>query len=101
MRDMARVHAFRDDALGDLDAVGLVTALHAGEVSVREAVEAAVARTEEVDPALGAVAYRAYDRARAESLGGRDAPGWRPRPTAERGIFGAGGLTNEKAYHLG
>ncbi|MEI5675386.1 MULTISPECIES: amidase [unclassified Nocardioides] len=68
MRDMTRVHAFRDDALGDLDAVGLVTALHAGEVSVREAVEAAVARTEEVDPALGAVAYRAYDRARAESL---------------------------------
>ena len=31
---MTRVHAFGDDALGDLDAVGLVEALHAGEVSV-------------------------------------------------------------------
>lgn len=64
---MTRVHAFRDDALGDLDAVGLVAALHAGQVSVREVVDAAIARTEDVDPALGAVAYVAFDRARAEA----------------------------------
>lgn len=64
---MTHVHAFGDDALGDLDAVGLVEALHAGRVSVREAVDAAIARTEAVDPALGAVAYVAFDRARAEA----------------------------------
>ncbi|WP_300641397.1 amidase [Nocardioides sp.] len=64
---MPRVHAFTDDALGTHDAVGLVEALHRGEVSAPEVVEAAVARTEAVDPALGAVAWRAYDRARAEA----------------------------------
>lgn len=64
---MPRVHAYRDDALGRLDAVGLVYALHAGEVSAREVVEAAIARTEAVDPALGAVAWRAYDRARQDA----------------------------------
>jgi amidase len=64
---MTRVHAFRDDALGDLDAVGLVEALHAGRVSVRDVVDAAIARTEAVDPALGAVAYGAFDRARVEA----------------------------------
>lgn len=67
MAVMTRVHAFGDDALGHLDAVGLVAALHAGQVSVREVVDAAIARTERVDPALGAVAYVAFDRARAEA----------------------------------
>ena len=61
------VHAFGDDALGDLDAVGLVDALHAGRVSAPEVVEAAIARTEAVDPTLGAVAWRAYDRGRREA----------------------------------
>lgn len=70
----ARVHAFGDDALGEHDAVGLRAALHAGEVSVAEVVEAAIARTEAVDPVLGAVAHRAYDRARAEAAAPR--PGW-------------------------
>jgi amidase len=65
---MTRVHAFSpDDALSDLDATGLVAALQAGEVSVPEVVEAAIARTEKVDAALGAVAYAAYDRAREEA----------------------------------
>jgi len=61
---MARIQSFTDDALGDHDAVGLVEALHAGEVSVPEVVEAAIARTERVAPDLGAVAFKAYDRAR-------------------------------------
>lgn len=64
---MTRLHAFSDDALGDLDAVGLVEHLHAGKVSVTEVVEAAIARTERVAATLGAMAYRAYDRARAEA----------------------------------
>ena len=45
-----RVHAFSaDDALADLDATGLVEALRTGLVSVPEVVEAAIARTEQVD----------------------------------------------------
>lgn len=69
---MTRVHAFTDDALGHHDAVGLVEALHAGEVSVPEVVGAAIARVERVDPELHAIAYAAFDRARAE---GRDPRG--------------------------
>ena len=64
---MTRVHAFGDDALGDRDAVGLVTAIQGGEVSIPEVVEAAIARTERLQPQLNALAYVAYDRARAEA----------------------------------
>ena len=69
---MEPLHAFGDDALGDLDAVGLVAALHAGRVSVPEVVEAAIARTEAVDPEVNAVAFRAFDRARVEAREPRD-----------------------------
>ncbi len=58
------VHAFGDDALGDHDAVGLVDALRAGRVSAAELVEAAIARTEAVNPTLNGLAYEAFDRAR-------------------------------------
>lgn len=61
------MHAFADDALGTLDAVGLVTAIQDGEVSIPEVVDAAIARTELLQPDLNAVAYVAYDRARAEA----------------------------------
>jgi len=64
---MTRVHAFTDDALGDLDAVGLVEHIQAGKVSVQEVIEAAIDRTERVADELGAVAYRDYDRARREA----------------------------------
>jgi amidase len=64
---VTRIHAFGDDALGRLDAVGLVAAIQDGEVSIPEVVEAAIARTERVRPDLNAVAYVAYDRARAEA----------------------------------
>ncbi len=67
-----QVSAVTDDALGDHDAVGLVEALHSGAVSVPEVVEAAIARVEAVDPALNAMAYRAYDRARVEAAAPRD-----------------------------
>ncbi|MGB0101285.1 MAG: amidase [Nocardioides sp.] len=62
---MTRVHAFGDDALGDLDAVGLVAAIQEGEVSIPEVVEAAIARTEQLQPELNALAHADYDRARA------------------------------------
>jgi amidase len=69
---MTRVHAFSDDALGDLDAVDLVTRLQNGEVSATELVEAAIARTEKVNPDLGGLAYAAFERARAEARTPRD-----------------------------
>ncbi|UMB67993.1 amidase [Mycobacterium paraterrae] len=61
------VHAFADDALGHLDAVGVVEALSAGRVSRVEVIEAAIARTEAVNPALNGLAYQAFDQARAEA----------------------------------
>lgn len=68
---MNRIHAFGDDALGDLDAVGLVDKLRAGEVSPRDLVEAAIARLDAVNPALNGLAFEAFDRARARADAGR------------------------------
>jgi amidase len=61
------VSAFTDDALGDLDAVGVVEALKAGAISPVEAVEAAIARTEKVNPELNGLVYEAFDKARARA----------------------------------
>jgi amidase len=61
---MRRVHAFGDDALGDLDAVGLADAIRAGSVSQNEVIEAAIARTEAVNPALNGLAHNAFEQAR-------------------------------------
>jgi amidase len=60
---MTLVSAFDDDALGDLDAVGLVEAYQSGAVSRTEVIEAAIARTEKVNPQLNGLAYEAFDRA--------------------------------------
>jgi amidase len=68
---MTRIHAFGDDALGDLDAVGLVDKLRSGEVSPKELVDAAIARTETVNPTLNGLAYEAFDRARTRASGRR------------------------------
>ncbi|OBA60311.1 amidase [Mycobacterium sp. 1100029.7] len=62
---MRRVHAFGDDALGDLDAIGLSDAIRAGWVGRSEVIDAAIARTEAVNPALNGLAYQAFDQARA------------------------------------
>ncbi len=66
---MRRVHAFGDDALGELDAVGVADAIRAGWVSRGEVVEAAIARTEAVNPVLNGLAYKAFDQARAAAEG--------------------------------
>ncbi|WP_436698910.1 amidase [Nocardioides sp. BYT-33-1] len=62
-----RVHAFTDDALDDLDAVGLAEHLAAGKVSPLEVVDAAIARVQAVNGDLNAMAYADFDRARAEA----------------------------------
>ncbi|KZS53433.1 amidase [Mycobacterium ostraviense] len=61
---MTRIHAFGDDALGDLDAVALAEAIRSGQVTPTELAEAAIARSEAVDSKLNAVAYEAFDMAR-------------------------------------
>ena len=63
MSDDPRVHAFTDDALGDLDAVGVAEAIRAGDISAREATEAAIARVDRVDPTLNALVIRDFERA--------------------------------------
>lgn len=110
---MTRISAFGDDALGTHDAVGLVDALRAGEVSATELVEAAIARTEAVDPRLNGLVHEAFDHARRRAgvprpyggyfdgvpsfikdnvevqgwptMQGTDA--WRPRPMRSDGAF--------------
>jgi len=69
---MTRVHAFSDDALGEHDAVELARLLQDGEVSSTELVEAAIARTEKVDPELHGLAYAAFERARDDARSPRD-----------------------------
>lgn len=56
--------SFGDDALGTLDGVGVVDALRAGTVSPAELIDAAIARTEAVNPTLNGLAYEAFDAAR-------------------------------------
>jgi amidase len=62
-----RVHAFGDDALGHLDAVGVIEALNSGQAGRVEVLEAAIARAQKVNPALNGLAYEAFDRARAQA----------------------------------
>ena len=67
-----RVHAFRDDALGEHDAVGLAEEIRSGRVSRREAVEAAIARTTELDGVLNGLAAERFSAAVAEAGGSHD-----------------------------
>ncbi|MFF8629588.1 amidase [Streptomyces werraensis] len=55
MQARTRVHVFRDDALGDLDAVGLAAAIRRGEVSAAEVARDAAARVRDADARLDAV----------------------------------------------
>ena len=108
-----RVHVFTDDALGDLDAVGVAERLRSGRLAAAEVVEAAINRIEKVAGELNPIAHEAYDRARAEAgrpgdqffagvptlikdnvdvqgmptLSGTDA--WDPRPAKKDGDFAA------------
>ncbi|MBF6353160.1 amidase [Nocardia higoensis] len=61
---MSTVHAFTDDALGDLDALGVAARIRGGEVSREEVLEAAITRVGKVQPHLNAVQVECFDRAR-------------------------------------
>ena len=58
-----RFHVFRDDALGDLDAVGVAEQLRRRNVSISEVTEAAIARSREAHDQLNAVELPLYDQA--------------------------------------
>lgn len=59
-----RVHAFTDDALGELDATGVAAAIASGEISTAEAVDAAISRAQQLNPTLDALLRDDFDRAR-------------------------------------
>lgn len=59
-----RLHAFTDDVLAEHDAVALAALIRSGELSARDVERAAIARIEQVDPTLNAVAAPAFQRPR-------------------------------------
>lgn len=67
-------NTFTDDALGELDAVGLTEAMRSRQVSVGEVIDAAIARCEAADQHLAAVAVDRFAAARADAR--RPAPGF-------------------------
>src|SRR3984893_1162605 len=90
---MRHVHAFEDDALGELDAVALADAIKSRRLSRAEAVEAAIARTEAVNPALNGLACQAFDQARARALeGGSDGEFFAGVPTFVKDCVDVAGL---------
>lgn len=68
------VSAFRDDALGTMDATALAERIAAGEISALEAVEAAMERARAVNPRLNAIVSYTFDRAREEATRGLTGP---------------------------
>ncbi|MEU6863324.1 amidase [Streptomyces sp. NPDC046876] len=67
--ERARVHAFRDDALGEHDAVGLAAAIRRGEVSAAEAARDAAERVRAVEAQLNAVQAHVDAPAHAHTAG--------------------------------
>lgn len=59
-----QITAFANDALGNLDATGVAEAISKKEITVQEAIEAAIQRSEKVDPSLNAIVLKLYDDAR-------------------------------------
>ncbi|MER5307797.1 amidase [Streptomyces sp. NPDC002773] len=68
--ERATVHAFRDDALGEHDAVGLAQAIRRGEVGAAEAARDAADRVRTVEERLRAVQVHLDPPARAVGGGG-------------------------------
>ncbi len=59
-----RISAFTNDALGNMDAVGVAEAIAKKKVTVQEVTEAAIARAEKVNGELNAIVIKTYDDAR-------------------------------------
>ena len=67
MAEANGVSAFCDDVLGEADAVEIARRIEAREIEASEAVEAAIARSERVNPSLNAIATSLFDSAREEA----------------------------------
>jgi amidase len=72
------VTAVCDDVLGTFDAVEIARLIQTGEIQASEAVEAAIARAERVNPSLNAIATSLFDSARQQAR--------RPCPGAFAGV---------------
>lgn len=72
------IHAYSDDALGTLDAVGVAHAIGHGQISAAEARDAALDRAKNVDSRLGAIATLAAQSAPSSA--------WQSRPGALSGV---------------
>ncbi|MBV0919944.1 amidase [Mycobacteroides chelonae] len=85
---MTRVHAFTEDALGDLDATGVAERIASGEVTAAECADAAIVRLERVNPALNAVEFKDFPRARERAQqiedAAEDSAAFRGVPTATK-----------------
>lgn len=57
------ITAFQDDALGQLDAIGIAQRIARKEISAREALEAAIHRAKSVEPGLNAIAVDMFELA--------------------------------------
>lgn len=64
---MKRVHAFGDDCLDDLDAVGVARAIAGGQFSAADAARAALARIDAMNPEINAVVVDDRERALARA----------------------------------
>ena len=61
-------------SLSNLDAIGTAEAIRNGDLTAREAVEAAIRRAQSVNPRINAIVTEAYDRARAAAGGTLSGP---------------------------
>ena len=64
---MTRVGAATDDIIGDLDGIGIGQRISAGDFTAVEAVSAAIARLQSVDPLLHAMVCERFEQALAEA----------------------------------
>lgn len=69
-----KAHAFKNDALGELDAVGIAARIKSKEISAKEAVMASVERAKDVNPHINAIVTELYDRALDESAKDHQGP---------------------------
>ena len=67
MKERRRVSAFCEDVLGTADAVEIARRIRSREIQALEAVDAAIARAERVNPTLNAIATPLFDAARKEA----------------------------------
>ncbi len=67
-----RVHSFKNDALGELDAVALTNLIKQKEVSTEEVVKASIDRAQQVEGQLRAIVTDCFEKGLAEGANPRD-----------------------------